>query len=118
MSSFPERARRMPDLKGQDGPLLQGILVNDYSAPICFARLCGRETGRADAAASTAWALRIARIRPGNRPSISSQREVLRSSTPWRSERIRPASRSNLKCCDSDDFEMVRSPTQEKAWQV
>ena len=67
---------------------------------------------------SIRWALMIAATRPGKRPSTSVQREVLCISTPWRSERIRPASRSTLKCCDSDDFGIVRSSTQAKAEQV
>ena len=60
----------------------------------------------------------IAGIRPGKRSCTSGQREVLCISTPRRSERIRPASRSTLKCWESDDFGMARSPTLEKAWQV
>jgi hypothetical protein len=42
----------------------------------------------------------------------------LRISTPCRSERINPASRSTLKCCDKEDFGMTRSPMLAKALQV
>jgi hypothetical protein len=53
----------------------------------------------------------IARISPGNRPSISAHRVVFRTSTPRRSLRISPASRSTVKCRDSVDFGTGRSAT-------
>ncbi len=72
-------------------------------------------------AAAFAWmpcALMIAPIRPGKRPSTSAQRELLCISTPRRSDRIRPASLSTLKCWDRDDFGIVRSLMWAKAVQV
>ena len=46
---------------------------------------------------------------PGKRCSSSSQREILFTSTPRRSDRMSPASRNALKCCDRVDFGIVRS---------
>lgn len=60
----------------------------------------------------------MAEIKPGKRFSISAQRDVLCISTPLRSPRINPASRSALKCWESVDFGMFRSLTFEKFEQV
>ena len=60
----------------------------------------------------------IAGTSPGKRLLISSQRETLRISTPWRSEKISPASRSALKCWDSVDFGIGLSLTLRKFEQV
>lgn len=57
-------------------------------------------------------------MRPGKRPSISAQREVLCISTPLRSARIRPASRSTLKCCERVDLGIGNSTMFWKAEQV
>jgi len=85
------------------------------------ARLAGRFGDSILARASPAdWmvcAVTIARINPGKRCSSSAQRELLCISTPWRSLRIRPASRRILKCCDSVDFGMALSPTVRKVEQ-
>jgi hypothetical protein len=59
-------------------------------------------------------ALTMAEIKPGNRFSISWQREVLCISTPRRSPRTRPASRSALKCWESVDFGIGFSLTLRK----
>jgi hypothetical protein len=56
----------------------------------------------------------MAAINPGKRFSISAQRDVFCISTPRRSPRINPASRSTLKCCDSVDFGMFFSLTFKK----
>ena len=69
---------------------------------------------RACRSACNLCALIIAVIRPGNRSSISLQRGVLCISTPRRSPRIRPASRSALKCWDSVDLGIVFSLTLRK----
>ena len=58
-----------------------------------------------------AWAWMMAAIKPGNLPWISAQREVLCISTPRRSPRINPASRSALKCWERVDFGMAFSLT-------
>ena len=63
-------------------------------------------------------AVTIARINPGKRCSSSAQRETLRISTPWRSLRIRPASRRILKCCESVDFGIALSLTVRKFEQL
>jgi hypothetical protein len=60
------------------------------------------------------YALTIPRINPGKRSSSSAQRETFCISTPWRSLRIRPASRRILKCCESVDFGMALSLTIRK----
>src|SRR5579864_6387538 len=64
--------------------------------------------------ACTLWALMIAGINPGKRLLISSQRDTLCISTPRRSPRIKPASRSALKCWDSVDLGMSFSLTRRK----
>ena len=56
----------------------------------------------------------IAVSSPGKRLSISVQRDVFCISTPTRSERISPASRRALKCCDSVDFGIAFSLTVRK----
>src|SRR5262249_15548674 len=63
-------------------------------------------------------ALMIAAIKPGKRLSISVQRELLCSSTPRRSLRITPASRSTLKCCDKVDFGISLRLTSRNVEQV
>jgi hypothetical protein len=76
-------------------------------------RLAGRFGAGIFARTSSAnWM--IARINPGKRLSSSAQREMLCISTPWRSLRIRPASRSILKCCESVDFGIALSLTFRK----
>ena len=52
----------------------------------------------------------IAASRPGKRVFTSVHREWFRISTPCRTLRINPASRSTLKWFDNDDFGMTRSP--------
>jgi hypothetical protein len=64
------------------------------------------------------WALTIALINPGKRWSISAQREVLRISTPMRSPRIKPASRSALKCWERVDLGMSFSLMWRKSEQL
>ena len=64
------------------------------------------------------WALTMARISPGKRFSSSAQRDVLCISTPIRSLRINPASRSALKCCESVDLGIVFSLTFRKLEQL
>ena len=86
------------------------------------ARLAGRFGRGILARASRAdWmvcAVSIARINPGKRCSSSAQREMLCISTPWRSLRIKPASRRILKCCDSVDFGIALSLTVRKFVRV
>lgn len=59
----------------------------------------------------------MAPTNPGKRLSISAQRDVLRISTPWRSPRIKPASLSALKCCESVDLGIFFSLTFKKLEQ-
>ena len=59
----------------------------------------------------------MAAINPGNRLSISEQRDTLCISTPRRSPRIRPASLRILKCWESVDFGMIFSLTCKKPEQ-
>src|SRR6478672_4430357 len=86
------------------------------------ARLADRFGAGLFARASSAdWmlcAVTIARINPGKRCSSSVQRETLCISTPWRSLRIRPASRRILKCCESVDFGIALSLTVRKFEQL
>jgi hypothetical protein len=63
-------------------------------------------------------ALTIALISPGNLFSISRHRDVIRISTPTRSPRISPASRSALKCCDKVDLGILFSLTFKKLEQI
>src|ERR1700730_5326934 len=63
-------------------------------------------------------ALRMAGIKPGNRFSSSSQREVFCISTPRRSPRIRPASLRALKCWDNVDLGISFSLTRKKLEQL
>jgi len=51
----------------------------------------------------------MAAMSPGKRLSISAHLDVFCISTPRRSLRINPASRSALKCCDRVDFGIVLS---------
>lgn len=66
---------------------------------------------------SMACALRIARINPGKRFSISAQREVFCIWTPCHSPRIRPFSRRTLKCWERVDLGMDRLLTVRKVEQ-
>src|SRR4029077_20189877 len=64
------------------------------------------------------WALTIAMISPGKRFSSSAQRDVLCISTPIRSLRINPASRSALKCSERVDLGIVFWLTLRKLEQL
>jgi len=57
-------------------------------------------------------------ISPGKRDSTSAQREAFCISTPRRSLRIRPASRSTLKCWESVDLGTATSVTFTKVEQL
>src|SRR5258708_28539887 len=60
----------------------------------------------------------IAGSSPGNRRFTSSQRAVLCISTPLRSLRINPASRSALKCCERVDLGTGFPPASTRAEHV
>src|ERR1700740_1408349 len=55
---------------------------------------------------------------PGNRLSISEQRELLCISTPCRTVRIKPASRRALKWCDNVDLGICLLVTFKKVEQL
>src|SRR6185369_10077584 len=101
------------------GELKAGDAPSSYFAA---AGLAGRYGigifARASPAAWMVCAVTIARINPGKRCSSSLHREMLCISTPWRSLRIRPASRRILKRCESVDFGIALSLTVGKFEQL
>jgi hypothetical protein len=64
------------------------------------------------------YAFTIPAINPGKRCSISLHRDVFCISTPRRSLRIKPASRSALKCWESVDLGTAFSRTFKKFEQL
>ena len=94
------------------GPV--GLAVFYFAVGRLAGRLAAGIFARASSADWMACAVTIARINPGKRCSSSVQRDMLCISTPWRSLRIKPASRRILKCCESVDFGIALSLTVRK----